>query len=90
MLTDYWVNALYALLPWTLMCLVIIVAPGSGTGTAVVGVALFAIPLTLINMNLPQFQPRWINHWLIPWGEAVVVVVFAFWWQKRKKKAAAG
>jgi hypothetical protein len=78
-------KALYTAIPWVMMSILIIVSPGSGASAAILGMALFAIPLAVLNVNLPDFQPNWINRWLVPWGEAVFVILAILAWQKRGK-----
>ena len=82
-------KVIYTLIPWIAMALLITLASGSdGRKVAIAGMGFFALPLVILNANLPTFQPQWINNWLLPWTEAVVVVVFVITWQRKKKAKA--
>lgn len=87
LLAASWLKALYTAIPWFVLSLLALISPGSGAGRAILGMALVAVPLTVVNVNLPDFQPRWVNQWLIPWGEVLVVVLLILGWQGRSKKA---
>jgi hypothetical protein len=50
-----------------MLSLLVLVSGWSGGRTAILGITMFAVPLIVLNVNLPDFQPQWINHWLIPW-----------------------
>ncbi len=79
-------KVIYTLIPWIAMAFLITLASGSdGRKAAIAGMGLFAIPLVILNANLPNFQPQWINNWLLPWAEAVVAIVFVITWQRKKK-----
>lgn len=82
-------KALFTALPWALICLLMVVAGGSGTAAGFVGMLIVAVPLIILNVNLPDFERAWINHWLIPWGEMVVVMVYILRRQAAKADRAA-
>ena len=72
--SSSWQKAIYTTIPWTVLGVLILLAPGANTKTAILGMAVFAVPFTVVNFNLPDFQPTWINYWLIPWAEVLLVV----------------
>jgi hypothetical protein len=81
-------KALYAALPWVLLILVLQMASGPSS-KAVAGVMIFAVPLVLLSVYLPDFESQWINYYLIPWGGCLAMVAFVMVWQKTKKGKAA-
>ena len=81
-------KALYTLFPWAFLAALVLLSPAGGRGNAIAGMLVVAVPLAILNTNLPDFQPWWLNYWVIPWGEVVVVVVFILLWQRRNQKAA--
>jgi hypothetical protein len=86
LLNRAWMKAMYTALPWVALVLIMMLSPGGGVATAAAGTALVAVPLIVLNANLPDFDPLWVNHWLIPWGELAVVLILIMLWQGRKKK----
>lgn len=81
-------KALYAVLPWVFLIFVVQMASGSSS-KAVAGVVIFAVPLVLLSVYLPEFESQWINYHLIPWGGCLVVVALVMVWQRMKNRKVA-
>lgn len=77
-------QALYTALPWSLMALLMLASGGQGARSGIAGMLMVAIPLVVLNMNLPIFDRRWINYWLVPWGEFVLVMALILRWQRKR------
>lgn len=81
-------KGLYTLLPWAFLAALVLLSTPGGRANAMVGMLVIAAPLAIINANLPDFGPLWLNRWLVPWAEVVVVVVFILLWQRSTQKTA--
>ncbi len=74
---------LYAIMPWSLVGIFLLISSGRSFDSFV-GLGVIATPVILLSVALPNFEPQWINHFLIPWGGCLIVVVLMVIWQRSK------
>ena len=77
-------KAIYAVLPWVILALLIVVTTSSGRTYALAGLAVIAIPLVILGANLPTFQEEWINNYAYPWGSMLLVIFGILYAQRRR------
>jgi hypothetical protein len=77
-------KVIYGVLPWLFLALLVLLTTSTGRGTAMMGMAVFAIPLVILGANLPTFQAEWINNFGYPWGSMLVVIVGIIYIQRRR------
>lgn len=77
-------QAFAALTPWVLMAVLIMLFSRKGSLQATAGMAVIAIPLSILGYWLPAFEQTWINYGLYPVGSFALVLVFIVWWQNAR------
>lgn len=82
-------KVLYGALPWLVLALLILLTSSTGRGAAMLGIAVIAIPLVILGVNLPTFQPEWINNYGYPWGSMLSVIGIILYMQFMRRRRAS-
>ena len=72
----------YSMFPWLCFIFAIFFSDKGGRSSAVAGMLLVGVPISILGANLPDFSEPWINKWLYPWGAAILCIGLVMWWQR--------